>query len=246
MVHFGDGRVHFRELHLDLGRAEEGRSAFISLWADACRYAWRCVGVEIFGPSNFFAQQTVILRPSGPPWSNPASCSLHATHQKKWSPLIAKKRKVSKISQGDISACSGWNRVISILKLTPPFLLFNLRRFVAISLRIMKSLLGIEMAERRVWTTIEKLKPSDFHQRDQKQYHLLWSSADILCEYFGFPEWTDEHWSTIKEEIATSTLRTGTGLLCGLEDFELWQTILWCFLSSIKETVVVLAINLSK
>jgi hypothetical protein len=110
----------------------------------------------------------------------------------------------------------------------------------------MKSLLGIEMAKRRVWTIIEKLKPSDFHQRDQKQYHLLWSSADVLCEYFGFPEWTDEHWSTILEEIATPTLRTGTGLLCGLEDFELWQTILWCFLSSIKETVVVLAINFSE
>jgi hypothetical protein len=52
----------------------------------------------------------------------------------------------------------------------------------------MESLLGIEIAKRRVWTTIEKLKPSDFHQRDQKQYHLLWSSADVLCEYFGFPE----------------------------------------------------------
>jgi hypothetical protein len=92
--------------------------------------------------------------------------------------------KVGIISQGDIEGTG----VICILKLTPIFLLFNLRRIVPISYRIMESLLGIEIAKRRVWTTIEKLKPSDFHQRDQKQYHLLWSSADVLCEYFGFPE----------------------------------------------------------
>jgi hypothetical protein len=74
---------------------------------------------------------------------------------------------------------------------------------------------------------------------ETKSSIIFWSSADVFSEYFGFPEWTDEHWSTILEEIVTSTLRTGTGLLCGLEDFELWETILSCFLSSIKETVVV-------
>jgi hypothetical protein len=42
-------------------------------------------------------------------------------------------------------------------KIEPSISTFNLRRFVAIYFPIMKSLLGIEMAKRRVWTIIEKL-----------------------------------------------------------------------------------------